>query len=297
MLRRGDRVTRAVALLLVALVVAPAAAAQIGAGGTLSNPVTGKYTETYVVTGRVMDALGEPASAAEVLVELDMRGVTGASVRAATDCFGTFVAFFTIRNVEAAGKARATLRGVGGAPDAKAEGALDPFWRRSDLSLPYEGDYPASQSCAEQAKRVPARVSVTGRILNRTETYTENGTSYDATVPNLGRIAIFYRSPTNETRCPPAETESGCEGIVVDERGDFKYSWIFSQPVEAAGIVQVFVGGKMHNFTVDPAMRLAVARIEVSGRGPPTNDAPALPLVAVLGAALAAALVARRRRA
>ncbi|HWH08712.1 MAG TPA: hypothetical protein VNX21_05890, partial [Candidatus Thermoplasmatota archaeon] len=151
--------------------MAPVASAQ-----TLVSPIEGSFTEVYVVAGRAIDALGAPAARAEVVVELDQEGVRAAPLRAATDCFGTYVTSFTLKDAKAEGKVKVTLKGRG-APDAVATAALDPFHRRTDLNVRYEGQWEGG--CGDTALW-DSRVTVTGRLVNRTDPYEENGVTYHA---------------------------------------------------------------------------------------------------------------------
>lgn len=266
---------------------------------TLTAPLEGSYTEVYVVTGRAIDALGKPAARAELVLELDQRGVKAEPLRASTDCFGVYITSFTLRNPRAEGKVKVTLKGVDGAPDAVGEANLDPFYRRTDLHLRYQGEW-GGAGCPSQTPLWGKRVSITGRILTRVEPYDESGATFHA-IRYGGHPQISYWPTESHVVCPPAQTDANrCDmGVAaVDERGDFRYSWVFEQEFELSGTerIEVVAGERSYNFTLDPDYRVATAMIETTGQGPPppTRESPAAP-AALLVLGLAAVALAWRR--
>lgn len=296
------RSTRVLAAIAMAALFLPLASAQVtSGGGTLTNPIRGAYGDIYLVAGRAVDAVGNPVVNGELSVGLTMPGVQAKPVRAITDCFGVYITYFDIRTVKPEGKITVTLKGAGGVPDVRGESPMDPFFRRSDINLTYEGRSDAK--CGDQTPIWPNRISITGRILNRTEPYDHGGTTLDAK-PVPGHVKLRYVAPDGETRCPPSQFAGACDPIPVDERGDFRYSWVFQGPVEAEGIIQVIHGAdnKTANFTINPEFRYAVAMVEISGRGPPpiersTPNIPALGLLAAAAFAAAGRSILGRNRA
>lgn len=279
--------------LLAALLLSPFAQAQ----GTLSNPVQGKYADVYIISGRIIDALGQPVVGGELTVELDQKGISAKPLSAKSDCFGVFITYFDLKHVDAAGVARITLKGTGGGPDAHATVGLDPFWRRSDANITYEGQWPSV--CSDQTPLFPQRVSVSGRILNRTESYQVGSETFNAR-PAAGHLRLRYWPTDQSFECPPAEQPGYCDPVSIDERGDFRYSWVAPAPRNATGHVEViWANNASANFTVDPAFRYALAFIETSGRGPPPlpKPAPGTEPMLVLAAVAGLALLARKRRA
>lgn len=248
------------------------------------------------MTGRVVDALGKPAARAEVVVQLEQPGARAAPLRAATDCFGTFLTSFDLRDVSPDGEVTVTFKGHG-APDATATARLDPFYRRTDMKIRYEGEWPGA-GCPEQTSLWPKRVSVTGRLVNRTPEYQEEGVAYHAK-PYEGRVRVWYWPSPGEAICPPSSQTPGyCDttAATVDERGDFRYSWVFNEPraLAANQTVEVVLEGKSVNFTIDPTFRMATAVHETTGQGPAHYDTPAPPLAVALLALVALALLRRR---
>lgn len=267
------------------------------AAQTLVNPIVGTYQGVYVITGRVIDALGHPAARGEVIVELDQPGVRAAPLSAATDCFGVFLTSFDLKEVKPEGKVKVTFRGQG-APDVSVTAPLDAFHRRTDLKLRYQGQW--GGGCPDQTHLWESRVSLTGRVVNRTEPYEENGVTYHAR-PQPGRADIYFWIAPGVPVCPPrGDVRGACDENAgrVDERGDFRYSWVFDQPLNLTPEqrIEVVVGGVSHNFTIDPEWRVATALIDVSGRGPPPRDdaAPAAPVAALLAGLAVLALLRRR---
>lgn len=260
------------------------------------NPIVGSFTGVYVVAGRVIDALGQPVARGEVVVELDQPGVRAQPLRAATDCFGVFLTSFDLRDVKPEGKVHVTFKGQGG-PDARATAPLDAFHRRTDLKLRYEGQW--AGGCPDQTHLWGRRVSVTGRVVNRTEPYEENGVTYHAR-PEAGRAVLYFWISPGAPVCPPrGDAPGSCdlEAGRIDERGDFRYSWVFDQPLDLRPDqrVEVLVAGRSHNLTVDPEWRVATVLLDASGRGPPPREeAPAAPLPLVLGVLALLVLVRRR---
>lgn len=282
---------RLLALALVLLV--PLAAAQ-----TLVNPVKGEYNEVYIIAGRAIDALGRPATGATLLVELEQKGIRAEPLQAKTDCFGVFITYFELKEVKSDGKATLTLKGEQGGLDTRTTVTLDHFYRRSDVLMRYEGKW--QSYCPDQTPLFGNRVSITGRILNRTEPYEVDGVKYDAK-PEIEQVRLRYWDQPNHYVCPPsAEAPGNCDARagLVDERGDFKYSWLFEKTfdVPADAKVEVLAGDKSWNFTVDPTYRVATALIEATGQGPTKLETPAAPLAALLALVGLAALASRPKR-
>lgn len=278
------------ALLLLALLglAAPLVAAQ-----TAINPIEGPYEENYIVTGRILDKNGNPASGARLSVTIVQQGVRASDEPATANCKGDFiVAFRGLHEVSPRGQTKVTLLANPLGAEVVAHAALDPFVRRTDMRMdvPYAWTY----VCAEE-KNPPfdTVISVTGRVLNRTDPYKAEGVTYHARAYK-GPVALAWMASDGSFVCPPATT-GGCDTTYTDERGDFRYTWTFQQPVIPGGHVSVFVGGKVFNATVDPTSRLAVHHIELSGQGPPaTERTPGAGALFALAAVAVAALVARR---
>ncbi|MFA5860253.1 MAG: hypothetical protein WDA16_01020 [Candidatus Thermoplasmatota archaeon] len=280
-------------MLLAALLLSPLAQAQ----GTLTSPIQGTYTDVYVLSGRIVDALGQPVVGGELRIELDQKGITAKPLDAKSDCFGVFITYFDLKHVDPAGVARITLKGTNGGPDAHESVSLDPFWRRSDVNITYQGQW--SSVCPDQTNLFSQRVSVSGRILNRTETYQSGSESYEAR-PQAGYVRLRYWPTNSSSECPPADQPGYCDPVNIDERGDFRYSWVAPNPRDATGHVEVIWANETRqNFTVDQTFRYALAFVETSGRGPPPQSKPSpgpdsVLLLGVVGAL--ALIVARRRR-
>lgn len=298
------------ALLLLALLVAPVAAAQ-----TTINPIEGDYNEVYLVSGRVLDADGLPFSGGRVVVELLQEGVKGADGSApkqsgAVNCKGDFIIPFTsFARPSRDGKVRVTAFD-GATPLGSVEGALDPFWRRTDVSLRLASEWGNECTGNQNVWTVSATVNV--RLLNRTDPYTIGDASFDAR-PYHGFLRLRYEPPGAATICPPKPNAPGvCEQFLPDERGDVRYTFTLDQPFEAGGRVFVLLpnhtaegcdpgGGTCLEVPVDPVTRLGLRYFEMTGRGvPEPKDAPgAAPafVVALLGlAALGSRSLLGRRR-
>lgn len=274
------------AVALAAAFLAPSALAQ-----TVTNPVEGEYDEIYVLTGRVVDSNGEPAAGAILDVDVEQRDVEAAPFPVRANCFGDFIATFNIRYIDATGRAIVRLRGAdGGVPAQEQTVRLDSFFRRSDLVLQTEA--PWKKECAEDRSSAwPGRLSVAGRILNRTESYEIDGTRYDAK-PYVGRVEVWYVNPEGFRFCPPTLQGVGCENLATDERGDFRYSFTFPDPTPAEGVMQIVVDGKTYNATVDPVGRIAFHHVELSGQGAPVRGMP-FPGVGAMTFAFLAAVALR----
>lgn len=279
------------ALLLLLALAGPAAAQ------TLVSPLEGAFTDVYVVAGRVVDSRGEPAAGATLSVTLDQRGVRAAPLQATTNCKGDFITSFTLRNPTREGTVSVAVQGR----DASGEGAnttrLDPFFRRSDLAVRLPG--PWEYRCDAQQDVWPISVTVAGRVVNRTQPYERNGTTYEAE-PYGGVGRLRYTDAAGVTRCPPAANAPGtdaCDFMYFDERGDYRYTFTYSAPVEAKGSVTILLGNETFTVPVDPVLRLATFAVEATGRGPPppAAEAPGPAPLLVLLAATGAALLARRR--
>lgn len=282
---------RGLALLLALVALAAPALAQ-----TLAEPLEGKYHEVYVVAGRVVDTDGLPASGATILIDLEQEGVKAPTLRAVANCKGDFITSFTLRHVQD-GKARMTLLGPDGQPNATSIVDLDPFYRRSDAILKMGG--PWGSVCKQEANVWPVSASVSVRLLNRTEAYEQDGEAYYA-IPYGGVVRMRYETPDGNTVCPPHpqdQTPGACEIFQADERGDIRYTFTLDQPFEAGGRVELLLqNGDSVDVSIDPASRLGVEYFEVSGQGPPAElyESPGVGVFALL-ASLAIIGVARRR--
>jgi hypothetical protein len=280
-------------LVLAALLGAiPVAAAQ-----QLIQPITGSFEDVYLVAGRVVDARGEPAAGAQLTVELSQPGVRAAPLKAVANCKGDFITSFTLRAPTPQGSVAVTAHGRDGVPDAKATARFDPFFRRNDLDLRLEG--PWEYRCSGADDVWPLAVSVTGRIVNRTDPREREGATYEAE-PYRGQARLRFTDANGTTHCPPAANAPPgvCDFLYVDERGDFRYTFTFPGNVEASGTMTVLLGNQSFAAQVDPLMRQAVLLVEATGRGapaPPAN-APGPGVLPLALAALAAALLARRLR-
>lgn len=280
------------AILLAGLLLAPVASAQ-----TRANPVQGAYTDIYLISGRAVDADGDPVAGGELTITLEQPGVTAEPLRAVANCKGDFITYFTLRHVEPTGKARIRLAGPDGAEGAETTVGFDPFFRRSDATLRLPGDWGSRCTGAQDVWDVS--LSVAARILNRTDEYLLGSEAYHAK-PYTGIIRLRYETPDGQVMCPPLPNgpPDACETFVADERGDFRYTFTLDSPIEAGGKMSILLDEGTHNATVDPVTRIAVMHVEASGRGPPAPvvESPGAPLGAILAGALAAALVARRVR-
>lgn len=275
-------------LLLVLLTLAPVASAQ-----TFAQPISGAYADVYVVAGRVVDHEGYPAAGADLVISLSQRGVTAKPLQAKTNCYGDFITAFTLRQPERHGSVRVELPHADETKRASNESRLDPFFRRSDLTLqlPYRWEF----ICPQESQHWLGRVTGSGRILNRTASYEVNGTTLDAK-PVEGYLRMRLFDVQDRVFCPPTFDGQQCEPIPIDERGDFRYSWTFPEGFDPRGArVQVILGEKTWNATVNPVTRLATFQIEVSGQGPAKNESPAAPVAVALLALVGLALVLRRR--
>jgi hypothetical protein len=274
-----------VALVLLAL-LAPSVAAQ-----ELIQPITGSYGTTYVIAGRVIDKDGNPLVRGSVVASLEAPGVRAQPLTIGTDCYGTFLGYYTLREVNPSGQITVKVDGPSGSVEQTK--ALDPFFRRSDFLL--RALAVSNGVCTDRgATAWDARVSVSGRLLERKDPYDDNGLSLDAR-PATGYVRLALVLDDGRRFCPPSDKGADlCEPIGLDERGDFRYSWTFSDSLNATGHVEVAVGSRPPlNATVDPAFRMAWADFETTGRGAPlvvakTPMPPAFALAALVVAALAA---------
>lgn len=285
------RLTRLLlALVLGAVLSIPSAVAQ----GTVTQPIQGAYPDVYIVSGRAIDVLGDPVVGGDVTIELSAPGVTTRPLDATTNCYGDYITYFDLRHVDPKAIVKLTLHGLNGGPDANAAAGLDPFWRRTDVNLTYQGQW-STGGCPGQTNLWGQRVTITGRLLNRTTPYVVAGESYQA-IPYLGQIRVRYWPDANTSLCPPSDQPGLCDPVNVDRRGDFRYSWIAPKPIDATGRVQIVWGNSSANATVDPKLRYALAMIEGTGQGPPPRvaNAPAPQLAATLAVVAASALAGAR---
>ena len=284
---------RGLLLALALLLAAPAASAQ------LVQPVQGAFEDVYVVAGRVVDERGYPVAGAELTVELAQPGIRAAPLKAPTNCKGDFITSFNLKAPTTKGSVTVTVKGRDGVPDAKATERFDPFFRRTDMVIQIAGvsDY----RCAPNEDVWPIAVSVTGRIVNRTDPREVDGVTYEA-VPYAGQARLRYTDANGTTHCPPAANAppGACDFLRVDERGDFRYTFTFPEPVDANGTMAVVIGDVAHAGKVDWLTRQAVLHVEATGRGAPVaatetpGPAPVLVALAAVGAALLSRRLARR---
>lgn len=282
----------AASAVLLLLVLLPAAAAQ----PTLVQPIRGAFTDVYLITGRAVDANGGPVAGADLTIELVQQGVRAAPLQATTNCRGDFITSFTLKAVSHKGYARLTLEGRDGVPNATARADFDPFHRRTDAVVRLEG--PWNYRCPEDVWN--SSVTITGRIVNRTQPYERDGVTYESEPYGARQGRMRYEDGGGSIHCapPPNGPPTACDFLAIDERGDFRYTFVFQDAVEAKGRMRVVLGDKEHVAEVDPVTRQAVLFIEATGQGAPPAPTPAntpgpAPLLLVLAAA-AAALVARR---
>lgn len=272
-------------LLLAALLVPSFASAQ-----TVINPVQGSYESIYVLAGRVVDAEGAPAAGAILVIDVEGRGVKAEPFRARANCFGDFIATFNIGFIDPTTVAK--VRVIPKDPNATSPTdtvKLDPFFRRSDMLFELPGFWPSE--CPEQTENWPGRLSVTGRVINRTAEYEANGTTFHAK-PYRAALLVWYVDPDGFKFCPPA-VNGGCDAVYTDERGDFRYSFTFPEVKPSRGHFEIHIDDKVFNTTVDPDGRLGVAMIETTGQGRPTLDTPAPGFLAMLVGALVVAVASR----
>ncbi len=278
---------RALLLLSLLVMALPPACAQ-----SLINPVRGDFASTYLIYGRAIDAQGKPVVYGTVNATLAQEGVQPTSTPIGTDCYGFFIGYFTIGNVDPHGTLTVTLEGPAG--QATDKHGLDPFYRRSDFTLTYPG---AWQGPACRDKVVPlweGRVSVSGRLVERVAPYTENGATLTSRA-HPSYLRLTWVDQHGVRACPPqGDDPRVCETIPTDERGDFRYSWTYNESIEPIGHVEVDWGNATTNLTMDPKMRIAFGEIEVNGQGPAPVGKPApipsapLATLALVGTALAA---------
>jgi hypothetical protein len=163
--------------------------------------------------------------------------------------------------------------------------------RRTDTSvrLPYRWAFICPDDKNPPFSNV---ISVAGRVLNRSAPYELEGFTFHAKAYE-GPIALAWRDTQGFTYCPPSNTGT-CDTTYTDERGDFKYTWTFPEPVIAGGVIHVIVDGKTFNVTVDSTTRIAVHHIDLSGLGAPAAETPGPAFVFVLAVCVLAAVAARR---
>lgn len=278
------------ALVLVAILLAPAAAAQ-----TMAQPVRGTYQDIYVISGRAIDSEGNPVAGGKLTITLDQPGVRAEPLSAVANCKGDFITYFTLRDIRHDGKARIVLQDKDGGAGDEETVELDPFFRRSDAILRLPTVW--GSRCSEKEDVWPVSVSVAARILNRTEEYMSGGQSYHAR-PYDGIIRLRYETADGQVICPPLPNgpPDACETFITDERGDFRYTFTLDDTVDPRGTMSILLGDASFNATVDPETRIAVLYIEATGQGAPTpiKPAPGAPLGALLAGLVAVALLARR---
>lgn len=252
-------------------------------------PISGGYEDVYIIAGRVVDGVGQPVAGGDLRLELDQENVRAEPLRAKTNCYGDFITSFNLRHVDPRGEVRIAVLDQGGAEIADTTLSLNPILRRSDATLRIDGEW--GYRCPENSDLWPGRVSVTGRIVNRTEPYEQDGVTYDAK-PYHGLLRLTYVDENGQMHCPPAQVADKCEPLATDERGDFRYSYTFAETVPGTGTMQILVGDQAFNATVEPGARIAVFHVDLSGSGvEPERSAmpdlaPLAGVLAVVGAAL-----------
>ncbi|HUR68740.1 MAG TPA: hypothetical protein VM370_05790 [Candidatus Thermoplasmatota archaeon] len=283
---------RALLVLLILLMLAAPALAQ-----TPAQALVGKYSEVYVIAGRVLDNVGDPVSGGVVVIELDQKGVKAQPLRASANCKGDFITEFNLRHVDPKGKAHITLLDDAGNAATSTTVTFDPFFRRSDAILHLDAKWDAE--CAKETNVWPVSASMVVRLLNRTEAYEAGNETFYAQ-PYPGIVRLRYETPDGNTVCPPHpqdQTPGACEIFQPDERGDVRYTFTLDKPFAAGGRVEVILQeGSSLDVPIDNATRLGVKYFEVTGQGAPAGvyDTPGFGVLA-LALAVALALVLRRR--
>lgn len=279
------------AILLLVLVAIPAGAQ------TLAAPIQGAYNEVYVITGRAIDSQGLPVSGGILKVELEQEGVRAEPLRAAANCKGDFITSFNLQKVDPAGRVKVTLLGPQGEENAFTYAKLDPFYRRSDVTLAMNEAW--NNVCSRETDVWAVSASVSVRLLNRTEPYAANGNEFHA-VPYTGILRLRYEAPDGSTICPPHpqdQTPGACETFLVDERGDMRYTFTLDRAFPAGGRVEILLqeGGTL-DVPIDARTRIGVRHFEVTGQGAPASlyETPGLALVALVAIVGAVALARRR---
>lgn len=289
-----------IAPVLVASFMLLVLAAPIALAQTHAVPITGKYEDVYVIIGRALDSRGLPVSGGRVTIELEQEGVTAQPLVAAANCKGDFITAFNLYNVDPRGRARITLEGPAGSEPVSTTVTLDPFYRRSDVSLRL--GVPWGNECASETNVWPVSASLSVRLLNRTDPYSAHELEYHAR-PYTGVIKLRFQAPNGNSVCPPhpqPQAPGDCETFIVDERGDLRYTFTLDQPFDAGGIVDIVLQeGRTISVAIDPATRMAFGHFEITGRGPPEGiyDTPGPGvLLALVGALVAAMAISRRRQ-
>lgn len=302
------------ALALVVVLLAVALAPPPGSAQTFAQPLCAPpagltpeayctYESHYLVMGRVLDVNGKPAKGARVTVTLDQDGVRDAqgarpAESGSANCKGDFeFSFAGLRQVLASGRARVAVPSPDGGPSTEVEHAFDTYYRRSDVvvRLPYAWTYECTQKPDPPWE---TQVSVKGRVVNGTPPRDVGGVTYHAEGYE-GQVGLRIWANASIYDCPP-DGQGGCAPIGTDPLGNFKYTWVYPARIEPTGWIEVLVpsdaGLRSFNFTVDPDARLALALVDVSGRGPPPGSPiPSAPLALLLAALGVAAVVSRRR--
>lgn len=266
-------------MLLVGLLVVPMALAQTN---TPSRPVQGAYDEVYVVTGRVIDSEGMPAAGAKLLVHLEQRGIRALPLEALANCYGDYITSFNLRDVQPDGKVTVSLQEGQPAAGAKASAKLDSFYRRTDVDIQLPARWDGE--CPDMGDTWIGRVSIAGRVVQRTEPFEVDGITFHAE-PYYGAVDMLYHDPSGQMHCPPTGAPGECERLATDERGDFRYSFTFPGHKDAEGRIELRVDGRHWNATVDPEFRIARFHVDATGQGPPVmpRESSGLPLLALLG--------------
>lgn len=280
-------------LVLAALVLLALAAPALAQ--TQAVPITGTYSEVYVIGGRALDSRGLPLSGATVVIELEQRGVEAEPLRAAANCKGDFITSFTLRHVEPQGKATISVLNQDGSRRDPVTISLDPFYRRSDAIVRYTDEW--SAVCASETNVWPVSASLTVRLLNRTDIYLDGGEEYHA-VPYSGIIRLRYEAPDGNTVCPPnPQNPAFCELFQADARGDVRYTFTLDKEFDGGGRAEVILQDNTTiSVPIDAGTRLGVKYVEVTGRGVPPElyDTPGLPIAAVLACIGLLAILRRR---
>ena len=140
------------------------------------------------------------------------------------------------------------------------------------------------------------QVSVKGRVVRATQPREVGGVTYHAEGYS-GQVGIRIWKNESIYDCPP-DGQGGCAPIGTDQLGNFKYTWVYPARIEPTGWVEVLVpngtGLRSFNYTVDSDVRLALALVDVTGRGPPPSDPMPGPAAALVVADVALVALASR---
>ena len=286
---------RALAALLLVVLVAPAALAQ-----TIGQPLSGTYENSYTVYGRAIDSRGDPVRGGVALIEFEQKGLKMEPLRAGINCKGDFIAEFNLLRVDPAGKVKVTVLGLGGRDNATARAPLDPFYRRSDVLATLPGVW--GQDCKNEVDVWEVSASMRVRILNRSEPYLVEGEQMHAR-PSKAIFKMRYEPPGGGEPVQPPHPQDPrqAELFQPDVRGDIRYTFTLDIPFEGGGVVRLISvqdENQTYSIPIDPVSRLGVKYFEESGRGPPDGiyDTPGAGVALLVGSLALAAMAFSRRR-